>query len=238
MSRSLLAVLGDHGEVMGLPWHEPGQWQPISLKSAVARVLCERHNSALAPLDREAAGLFAALLAIDAHVRAGRPCPGPLALVSGHAIERWMLKTLIGLIAAGGLARDGQRYEDRTIKLEWIEILFGRRPWPRHWRLEALHSSGDALQLRRGFGFKALEGSVTGAPVGMVAVFGGLRFILATVPPADPTIGRVARPSRILFRRDGREMVLDFGWREDRGHDIRAEWGRSPPTCLQTDSAI
>ena len=61
----------------------------------VAKILCRKHNSALAPLDSEAGRLADYLL------QSARGQQFDRAEVDGNLIERWALKTLINSLAAG-----------------------------------------------------------------------------------------------------------------------------------------
>lgn len=228
VTEALLEALGDSATVSGFPWMESGDWQPLVPKAMASKILCERHNSVLSPLDAEAAKLFVALLAADEHVRVGKPFPGPFAYVSGEAFERWLLKTLIGIVVSGCLTKDGVHYDDRSVPPLWVEVLFGRKPWPRLWRLVVHHRDGDPLRVERAFSFKALEGRATGTPVGIRAEFAGLRLALPLVPAAGSMAVSPLRPGRLVFRLDAREMAVEFGWREDRGPDIEADWGKRP----------
>ncbi|WP_152977964.1 hypothetical protein [Bradyrhizobium pachyrhizi] len=80
----------------GLPWQAPEATQDLPITKLRANILCERHNNALAPLDQEAGRFFSILAQIEANE--GRASRRPLIdLVSGTAIEQWMLKVACGL---------------------------------------------------------------------------------------------------------------------------------------------
>ena len=51
VSKVILEMLGEDLEVGGLPWEPPGTLVRYGINSLVSTVLCERHNSALSPLD-------------------------------------------------------------------------------------------------------------------------------------------------------------------------------------------
>lgn len=68
---------------------------PVALAS---KVLCERHNSALSPLDTAATDLYAILRRINAELGDEAPtAPSETFTVGGVDLERWLLKALIGL---------------------------------------------------------------------------------------------------------------------------------------------
>ncbi|MES2671749.1 MAG: hypothetical protein V4673_15195 [Pseudomonadota bacterium] len=60
-----------------------------------AKILCEKHNSGLSPLDSEAGKLADLLLSSARGNMIGRP------ELNGLLIERWALKTLINGLVAG-----------------------------------------------------------------------------------------------------------------------------------------
>jgi hypothetical protein len=73
VSESILLLLKADGDfsVSGLPWLDDGEMKIISPKSLTANCLCEKHNSALSPLDTAALYFFTALkycLDIEGHV--------------------------------------------------------------------------------------------------------------------------------------------------------------------------
>lgn len=107
ISRAVLDLLSTQ-RVSGLPWQEAGVSQAFGIDALTARILCERHNSALSPLDNEAKRFVEKLR--DAHsaalARAGSKRTR-WRLASGEALERWGYKVLAGLVAAKIARREG-----------------------------------------------------------------------------------------------------------------------------------
>ncbi len=109
ISRSLLQQLGEPLRWAGLPWEKPGveiRYGPNSLSS---HILCDRHNSALSPLDQLASNAFKAIRAssdeLNVRSLARRK---KWFLISGEALELWALKTICGLFYASVAARNRQ----------------------------------------------------------------------------------------------------------------------------------
>jgi hypothetical protein len=70
-----------------------------SLSSLITNRLCTRHNSALSPIDSEAARLFRAFTAIHESLSGEKECQ-KLFLFHGEDLERWMLKTMLMVYSA------------------------------------------------------------------------------------------------------------------------------------------
>jgi hypothetical protein len=89
------------GEIVtayGLEWCKDHPIQ-ISVASAVAKILCKRHNEALSVFDSEAVRLsrFLAESVID------NPLSDTKINIRGHLLEKWALKTFVNLAYVGGL---------------------------------------------------------------------------------------------------------------------------------------
>lgn len=92
---------GEGLKVRGMPWW-PGEAKPITPDHLTARILCQRHNSALSPLDAAAERAFRALG--DAIAHASRKSLARRTLhfmLSGEALELWSMKTMAGVAASG-----------------------------------------------------------------------------------------------------------------------------------------
>ena len=106
ISRSVIELLAGGGnfKIAGTPWLPEGEFKTVGTGSFRAKCLCERHNSKLHPLDDAARFLFRVFKTCfeDAtHVSEY--------LVSGHDVERWLLKTLKALAASRNLGQGRER---------------------------------------------------------------------------------------------------------------------------------
>jgi hypothetical protein len=103
ISRSLF--LYDAVQVEGFPWCV-GKTVEIGISSLTRKILCERHNNALSPLDDSAGHAFETLRQMTqlGNVRS-RLKPKFWSVntftVDGRMLERWFLKTLINLTIEG-----------------------------------------------------------------------------------------------------------------------------------------
>jgi hypothetical protein len=102
----------------------------LAPQNLTANCLCAKHNSALHPLDDAAKFFFASLrsyLEVDAGSRH--------AIVSGHDVERWLLKT--AKAAAVAKNRGGNRYHALSRGM--------RRYWQEGAGLYCLMNAGDTM---------------------------------------------------------------------------------------------
>lgn len=84
----------------------------IGIDAFTAKVLCDRHNSALSPLDTVAGVAFDAIgrtfcNLVELNSGASHVCS--LALASRLDLERWLVKVFYGLVAAGKIKGAGGR---------------------------------------------------------------------------------------------------------------------------------
>ena len=127
ISEAVCRALSTHGSfsVSGFPWLDEGEERAISPGALKAKCLCVRHNSALTLLDEAAKILFINLRSFlevekgHAHV-----------LMSGHDVERWLLKTAKAMAVSGNLA-SGRRslpgfFKDNDAILDLLDN-------PAHW---------------------------------------------------------------------------------------------------------
>jgi hypothetical protein len=141
ISEAVIRILMADGDfsVSGLPWLAQGESKILPPQSLRANCLCTKHNSMLHPLDDAAKYFFASLksyLESDAGSRH--------AIVSGHDIERWLLKTAKAAAVSKHLARGGERLPgafspDAAI----LEMLDDPQQWPKGAGLYCTMNTGD-----------------------------------------------------------------------------------------------
>lgn len=125
---------GEGVVVSGAAWIRPGTSRRLLPEALTSRVLCERHNSWLSKYDT-AGG--AAIQAIRNAIRSARDggAGSFKGSVDPELFAGWCLKVLCGQAASGQLATaTGERVEV-VVRPEWVEVLFGRRPWPPLWKM-------------------------------------------------------------------------------------------------------
>jgi hypothetical protein len=111
ISRSVLEAIGtDVAAIAGAPWLRDGEQKAIGINNLTAKILCSRHNSALSGLDDAAGIFFKKLQAIHADFqRKSLSRKRSFVILSGEALELWMLKLACGLFYSKNAAEDGAR---------------------------------------------------------------------------------------------------------------------------------
>jgi len=156
----------------------------IGMSSAVANILCRKHNSALAPFDAEAANL-SAFLRENIHAQ---PLAAASVRLKGALIEKWALKTLFNLGYIRALSPDQSNRIDPPEYL--VRYLYRNEPVPDGVGLYFVTGklSNDTNETR-GVWWNAVHDGASrerNKPVttvlGMMFTFFGLRFVVSMVP--------------------------------------------------------
>jgi hypothetical protein len=217
VSANILEQLGsDEGiEVFGLPWFNPGKGKRLSVDNLTSKILCKRHNENLSPLDHEAGIFFreltAALSILD---RKSSSKKSNFRLVSGAALELWLLKTACGLYFSTAAAKDGERLaKTHSIDLEKIKRAFFDGVWDDRAGLYFTGQTGSILTFKPGLQL---------APLTRENVFGGIRVALRGMEldlffdTSSTNSGEWSalthRPSELIFEKGGRDQRLVLTW--------------------------
>jgi hypothetical protein len=229
ISKSVLQAIGDTVAVSGVPWLPDGQEKEIGINSLTARILCSRHNSVLSPLDSAVGAFLEKLQTIEVDFQQkSLSRKHSFVLMSGEALELWMLKLACGLFYSKNAAADGARLIDRhEVNEELVQeaFLLGR------WR------EGCGLYLRPPQGFRIPDPhTISMAPlialdedrlVGSALSLTGLEFELIFNPIGGnkqdlAQAGWIHRPTELRF---------EIG---TRAHSIALSWPpRTPPNLVR-----
>ncbi len=210
ISRGVLQLFGSTAvTVSGFPWMLKNQRKEISVASLTGKMLCNRHNESLSPLDSLAADFFSFFVS-DWTSKDDVPF-----LTRGYDIERWMLKVLCGLVASGNATMEGERFSNWTPPLEWLEILLGKSDVKEPAGLHVIvgkYRAGHA-HLHFAPAFK----SESRSPVALALVVSGLGFLfsLEALPPKKNSktgADTRYRPMAIQLRKSERSRESHFGW--------------------------
>jgi hypothetical protein len=143
LSNSLLKDL-EPLTVDGLHWHS-GE-RSLRAKALGSKILCERHNRALSPLDEVAGEMFRVLRHFQADLRNVHDPHGPeFALFDGETIERWLLKVFWGCVVSGTVrGHDGASIElPDSIPAEALaQVLFRGQHLPDGWGMYMTTAAG------------------------------------------------------------------------------------------------
>jgi hypothetical protein len=211
ISRSILTLFGEKGLlVSGVPWIPDGSQKQVSPASLTGKILCERHNSSLSPLDSVAAKFFRFFTtewsgdAIEVF------------LTRGFDLERWLLKMLCGLVASGNATHDGKQLSTWTPPPQWLEILFGNADVMAPAGLHAIVGNYSAKSAY--FTVTPTFKSATTDPIAIAFTVGVFAFLLAmeALPPMrEPSKTGTEtryRPMALQVRKSGQTREAHFGW--------------------------
>jgi hypothetical protein len=226
ISDSVCRVLMGDGEfsISGVPWLEAGETK--ILPPLQAKCLCTKHNSALSPLDAAAHYFFASLksyLELDAGSRH--------AIISGHDLERWVLKTAKAAAVSRNLARGREPLSGAFSRDEAIlDMLDDPRHWPDGAGLYCTMNTGDMTENTPRFQFQPLTDEHDDINALAINIM-GFRFVLLLETPdmsKYPFLtGARYRPSRILISYPTSTNWVTLSWDDDKKHEeLTVQWLR------------
>jgi hypothetical protein len=216
ISKSIIEFIKDDGEfaVSGVPWLEEGESRYLSPKNLTANCLCTRHNSALSLLDSAALKFFKALRLCWVNDSA------PLHyLVSGHDLERWLLKSLKALAVSGNLAKGRLRLPgvfQEDVRL--IDMLDDPTRWPEFTGLFFVMKPGTRTENRNHFQLAPLYGLDNDVIAVLTTNVLGLSFLLMAEPPdmaKSPSLRTaIYRPGSISVTVGETTNKIDVSWED------------------------
>lgn len=210
-------------KIAGLPWIPAEQFRIVGKNRLVSKILCRRHNTALSPLDAGAGRFIRTIGHYDSDFNNPNP-QSELSLFCGEDLERWMLKTVCGMVAANQVAQ--QRIPlSIDIPVNWIQLLTGAVQWPPNW---GLYITIPKKQTYHSISFEFIPKThpETNQVLAADFVFHGLQFSLLLGTPDHPSAWGVYRPRTLIFRKDGVEKMIEVSWL-DPSYNSYAEFTRT-----------
>jgi hypothetical protein len=205
--------------ISGLPFLAPGETKALSVESLTAKILCQRHNSALSPLDQEAGRFFQSLTEVT--MRTGKGLSSSrLWLASGTMLELWMLKVACGLYFSRlGSSQRNRIADTHSIDMKKVIDAFFRGRWDER---GGLYFNGDTgTVITTAFHLQA-------APLtdDLLMRMGGVRVSLlgfecdlvfdTSGTNQWPWSGVTHRPHELIFERgNSRKTYLLLSWPND-----------------------
>jgi hypothetical protein len=131
----------------GLPWHSNNEKVEYGINALTSKILCTRHNSALAPLDSAAGHAFRQITDAMIYVTKRSLARAPrYYLVSGDALQLWGIKTLMGLFSAKVASAEGKVLTaDYEVDIKMARKALSGEGLPRPLGLYIHPSSGDPI---------------------------------------------------------------------------------------------
>jgi hypothetical protein len=192
-----------------------GETKTLPVKSLTAKILCQRHNAALSPLDQEAGRFFEMLTsAMMVKANGARPSKRDLWLASGTALELWMLKVACGFYFSQ-IASSNQNsiYHTRSIDMRKVIDAFEGK-----WEERAgLYFNGDAgTLLTTAFHVQVApltdDVKMSGVRISLLGFECDLIFDTSGTPDGIWP-GVVHRPQELSFEHErGRRKYLLLSW--------------------------
>jgi hypothetical protein len=219
VSQSVMLLLKADGDfsISGLPWLADGEMRIMSPKTLTANCLCQKHNNSLSPLDSAALYFFTALKSgLDRSTQSGRY------IVSGHDVERWLLKTAKALAASKNLARGRERLSGAFASdVQVLDMLDGPTDWPDGAGLYCVMSPGALTENHNRFQLQPYTnqaGEISGLGVNIM----GVRFILMLEPldlDLNPNLKDAKyRPGQICVSYPSSTSWIIISWDDGRQH--------------------
>lgn len=213
---------GQQVTAIGLSWcrHVP---MTIGLKSAVAKILCGKHNSALSPFDTEAGKLSRFLQTNILH----HPLEEGTISLNGSLLEKWALKTFLNLGYIRGLHREQpNRLEPRP---DLVRYIYENAPIADGVGLYLVTGKVSNDDSARGVWWNVIQNPQRLEEIfGMVLQFFGVRLVVSISPSrAEEKIAHLGEvngfdysTAQIIYRPSNIILVSDIAGRKD----IHLEW--------------
>jgi hypothetical protein len=224
ISKSVCQVLMGNGEfsISGVPWLEAGVTKTIAPPRA--NCLCRKHNSSLSPLDSAAQYFFESLRSYLEHDAGKRH-----ALLSGHDLERWLLKTAKAAAVSRSLARGGERLSGSFARDGAIlDMLDDPRHWPEGAGLYCTMSTGDLSENSARFQLQPLTNENDDIEALAFNIM-GFRFVLLLethdLSKYPFLSGAKYRPGRIAISYPTSTSWVTLSWEDNKAHEtLTVQW--------------
>lgn len=219
ISESVMRLLAGDGQftIGGTPWLSKGEFRSVGFKSLTAKCLCHDHNSALHHLDDAALAFFSSLRsAFEADSKSAK------SIISGHDLERWLLKTLKAMAVSKNLGRGNERLSGEFSNgVDVAALLENIGAWKPGLGLYCIMVAGEKTQNHNRFQLAPLT-SDSGTLSGLWANILGVSFILMLEPldlaRSPQAWGSVHRPAAIIVDHPNVQNMVHISWDDGKRH--------------------
>lgn len=215
ISQSVLRQLEHNNKinVAGLKWQTKDKFDSIPLSGLASKILCERHNNALSPLDTSIGKFFRALVEVErSFIEGPKKTDIPEWVFSGDDLQRWMLKFLIGLTFSGNW--------EGNIKPECVDLLYGRHSWPHGWGFYWLNQPSQARYHSNSLIWEAACEPGTNTIILVKFFICGMTFGLCFGTPDYPNVFGTSKPDALIFRSLSHERKIILNWKPPLTHQL------------------
>jgi hypothetical protein len=221
ISDSVIRILMSDGDfsIAGVPWLEAGEAKILRPQSLRTNCLCKKHNSALSSLDEAAEYFFASLKTYLEQEGGFRH-----AIVSGHDLERWLLKTAKAMAVSRNFARGRERLSGAFSRDEAIlDMIDNPDHWPDGAGLYCVMNTDDLTMNHPRFQCQPLTNDDDEIEAMGLNIL-GLKFVLLLEPldVAKYPFLREAkyRPARIVISYPASTHWITMSWDDGKEHEV------------------
>ncbi|WP_316186329.1 MULTISPECIES: hypothetical protein [unclassified Bradyrhizobium] len=223
ISESVLGVLAEKEvTVSGLPWLK-GQTKTFGFAALTAKCLCTRHNSLLSPIDTAGGKFFEAVQACGTTTSP----PSLEYLLSGHDVERWLLRTLAVFGVSRNLAIDGAAIDPELVRrLDIVGSLENPSFWKRPLGLYVLGGRGHRFTQRSDVKMFPLLRRETQEIIGITVDIQGLGLLATDHDVEGAGLDKAFyRPGALVFDMGGVRHRIRLSWEDGISHfDVLLTW--------------
>jgi len=215
ISASVLSEIDDIINLEGVSWLPPKKPKKLRISSLTSKVLCQRHNESLSPLDKNATEFFRAL---KNFTQASFDGPEKVIILNGRDLERWMLKAIYGLLTSKSLQQQYGISIQGVIDKRCVELLYDLVPFEKGRGLFIRTAYPGPMPAKRHLMVKPLLKIHKRTLQGMEFNVLGYDFLLTTCP--INVEGGEFRPGYILFSSSTGTKVICLKWPDPGPHPI------------------
>lgn len=197
-------------KLSGLKWIREETFNLMSRNALASNILCTKHNAELSPLHSEVGKLFQYLLDYDNDFNSQRPA-NDRRIIQGDLIEKWMLKTVVGLIASKQIV---DKSTNQSVKLKdmYVNILFNDLKFPQSWGMYFKVPDSNTIYK---FDFLSVLPLIGNSEIKLTEfLINNFKFNLVLGNPDDPTFWGFYRINEIIFSQNTIQKVIEFLWNE------------------------
>ena len=198
-------------KITGLPWIDYETWKILPTESLASNILCESHNTALSDLDAQMGRFFRTIIDFDEDFNSDAP-KEELAVFCGEDIEKWMLKTVCGMVASCQLATQGQK-NDVPLKKEWVDILYKNHSWPEHWGMYFKVPADKTISKFKSISLQPL--TEAGELKAYEFSINEFKFYLILGKPDNKRALGIYRPRTLNFSQNGVKKYIEVCWQNN-----------------------
>lgn len=208
ISAAALKVMGTVLRVTGFPWITDGESKNISVNRLSSGVLCTRHNNAFSHLDTQG-GRFVRWVREFCDSSASPALD--MVLFNGLDIERWCLKTFLGLVSSASLQIvPGQIIRNINNISRCVDLLIGHVTDEKGRGLWIRTDADRIVKADLSLSVSPISKLGTNQLYGLTFNILGFDFLYSTAP--INVENSVFRPSQIKFRSPTRLYTIKISW--------------------------